>query len=502
MSQKAALYLRSSKDRSDVSIAAQRRELTALAQRRGYLVVKEFADVVESAKDDRRPAFRELLADLRSRTREWSAVLMLDPSRLSRNQLIAHMFGQDARKNNVQIVYAQMPAGTPEVDIILTPIMHALAEYHGYQSKAKGLAGMAENVRRGFRAGGRAPRGYQLEHIDTGAVRDGAPVLKSRLAPGPDAPQVAAYLRDRVAGVPRRTAAEHAGLKAPLNSLVCLEWNALTYAGHTAWGAHNDRTNGSYRGGTKRKPRSEWTIQRGTHEALIGDAEAETILKRLETSHVSRSRARPSTYVLGGMVHTPQGGAWHGDAGFYRAGAKKIKATTLEHAVVERVAQDLQADEFVATLTRGLQKIQAPDEDPVVKARRKEIASIGAKIKRLSALVGEMERPRPLLEKIDQLERDRERLQADLAEVEASAAARTALRKLTENDVRRILRRAAELLDDDKTDPERMRAALGHMLEDVVLDPGTLKCRIRYRIPVQTGVNVASPRGFEPRLPP
>ena len=45
-SNQASLYLRSSKDRSDVSIDAQRRELTALAAQRGLVIVEEFADVV------------------------------------------------------------------------------------------------------------------------------------------------------------------------------------------------------------------------------------------------------------------------------------------------------------------------------------------------------------------------------------------------------------------------------------------------------------------------
>ena len=57
-----ALYLRSSKDRSDVSIDAQRRELTALATQRGLLVVREYSDVVESGTDENRPGLRALVA--------------------------------------------------------------------------------------------------------------------------------------------------------------------------------------------------------------------------------------------------------------------------------------------------------------------------------------------------------------------------------------------------------------------------------------------------------
>ena len=58
MSNRAVIYLRSSKDRSDVSISAQRHELQEFAQRRGWVIVGEFADAVESAKDEDRPDFQ------------------------------------------------------------------------------------------------------------------------------------------------------------------------------------------------------------------------------------------------------------------------------------------------------------------------------------------------------------------------------------------------------------------------------------------------------------
>ena len=59
---RAAVYLRSSKDRHDVSLDAQRRELQTLAKSKAQRLVAEFADAVESGKDDDRPGFRELIA--------------------------------------------------------------------------------------------------------------------------------------------------------------------------------------------------------------------------------------------------------------------------------------------------------------------------------------------------------------------------------------------------------------------------------------------------------
>ena len=50
----ACCYLRSSKDRHDLSLDAQRREIQAYAHERGLAIVAEYADAVESVKDDDR----------------------------------------------------------------------------------------------------------------------------------------------------------------------------------------------------------------------------------------------------------------------------------------------------------------------------------------------------------------------------------------------------------------------------------------------------------------
>ena len=184
----AVLYLRSSKDRSDVSIDAQRRELTALASQRGLVVVGEFTDVVESGSDANRPGLTKLAAAMRQRPRPWTSVLLLDTSRLARKPIIAVLFERDAERNGVRVIYKSIPDDDPITGQLIKSVFRALDEYHSLISKAKGLAGMAENVRQGFRAGGRAPRGYRLVSVRTGAVRDGSEVLKSKLEPDAYAP--------------------------------------------------------------------------------------------------------------------------------------------------------------------------------------------------------------------------------------------------------------------------------------------------------------------------
>jgi DNA invertase Pin-like site-specific DNA recombinase len=153
----AALYCRSSKDRSDVSIAAQKHELTKLAQARSLPIVACYEDAVQSGSTDDRPAFQRLIADVKNRHRGWSYLLVLDTSRVARGRFIAQAFKRQCAKFGVTILYAKMPETDPISTVILEAVFEAIDEVHSLMSREKGMAGMAENVRQGFRAGGRAP---------------------------------------------------------------------------------------------------------------------------------------------------------------------------------------------------------------------------------------------------------------------------------------------------------------------------------------------------------
>lgn len=152
-----------------------------MAIARGILIVGEYVDAVESGKDDDRPGFQALLRDMRS-DRKWDHILALDTARIARiarRRVLAIIFEeQECKRHNVRVLYKSLPESDPITEMLLKSILQAMDEWHSLTSKVKGLAGMAENVRQGWRAGGRAPRGYRLQHEETGAIRDGAPVTK------------------------------------------------------------------------------------------------------------------------------------------------------------------------------------------------------------------------------------------------------------------------------------------------------------------------------------
>ena len=149
---RAALYLRSSKDRNDVSIDAQRRALHDLAVAHKLVVVDEFADAVESGKDEMRPGFIALRQAVKNPKRGWSHLCVLDTSRVARKQLIAMAFEHDCERFAVKVLYKNLPDFDPVYSTFMRSIMQAIDELHSMTSKAKGMAGMAENVHQGWRA--------------------------------------------------------------------------------------------------------------------------------------------------------------------------------------------------------------------------------------------------------------------------------------------------------------------------------------------------------------
>lgn len=490
----AALYLRSSKDRSDLSIDAQRRELKATALERGIRIVQEYADVVESGKDEDRAGFQAMLADLRGKQRAWDTILMLDTSRLSRRRHISIIFEEvEAKKHGVRVLYKSVPETDPITDMLLKSILQAMDEWHSLTSKRKGLAGMAENVRKGWRAGGRAPFGYRLQHVETGAVREGEAVTKSRLVVDDNARKIRGYLKGRAAGLSRTLLREQIGLDLRETTLIGIEWNALTYSGATVWNVTAERIGGRYKGGTKRRPRAEWVIQPGTHEALITSQEAEAILARLDLSSNSRSRRTPATYLLGGILTAPDGTPWHGDGGgkYYRNGNRKVPVQDIDQATLAKIVTDFRSESFVARLTASVRNRGYGQEQAEIAAVRAQITGVDSLIEKFLGLVSEMSEPRAILRKVEALERDRAKLEKDLARSEREMREAQIVADVSDRRIRVMLDDMVTEIENFEREP--LKDFLRSHLARVTLCPQSLTLRLNYEIPLFRGDKLASP---------
>jgi len=488
----AVAYLRSSKDRSDVSIAAQRRALEELAKGKNLPIIGEYADAVESGKDEDRHGFQNLLRDLKARGRAWSVILAYDTSRIARRRYIAQALSHEAKKLGVSILYAKVPEVDPISAVILESVLQAMDEVHSLMSREKGLAGMAENVRRGFRAGGRAPFGYRLEAVTTSAIREGQAVMKSRLVPDELAPAIAAYLRARAAGRSGTLVRRELGLKISRSSLVDVEWNALTYAGHTVW---NVRRAKDAQGAGSRRPRGEWMVQRDTHDALITDAEAELLLVRLEgsTRGPGPARWRGADYLLSGVLVRPDGKPWHGDRGAYTTSGGMVEAAALERAVLEHLSADFSAPAIVQAFTREARRLQEGLQDrSELEAARGALTDLGKRISKLTGLIEHAREPRPLMARLDELELERRAAAERMLRAEDTQDRVKSLQAVSEAEVGAALAGVAEsvpMLDRDAL-KDVLRAWIGR----IELDPATRCGRIVYRLTLSRDMVASPPR--------
>jgi site-specific DNA recombinase len=513
MRKTAASYLRSTKDRSDVSLDSQRRELRELAAREQIEIVAEYSDAVESAKSENRPGFQRLLTDLRSPTRGWNILLATDTSRISRRTYFAHVMRHECEKRGVDVRYSKLPQDLdPITEVIVHSTLTAMDEVHSLMSRQKGLAGMAENVRAGWRAGGRAPYGYALEKVGTGTQRDGAEVTKTRLVRDKSASAVARYLQERAAGATRRIAMDASAVNKAASTLIGIEWNALTYAGATIWNVHAEQLpDGGYKGGHKRRPREEWVIQRDTHEALITWEQAETIVHRLENSDrgkaVSAGKTGNSAYLLTGLLTSPQGGKWWGHRQrkqtYYRhvdanGKNKHVLTNHVDEAVIEKIARDMNSDEFVKALAANARQ-QTNADDPAQELRT-EVVRLNEQISKTMDLATSLDDPAPALRKINELERTRKEAAEQVNALEREHSAQEALRQVTPDGIRKALDTLWK--DTRELDTPQMKAALKAFVQAVELNPETLEAKVFYRVSADRCVRMASPRGFEPLLPP
>lgn len=450
---KCAIYLRSSKDRTDVSIDAQRRELQDLAKSRKLAIAEEFTDAVESGKDANRPGFQSMIRQINNKSRQWDVVMMVDTSRLARNQYIAHSFMHECGKRGIEVVFAKTPELDGVTGIILPAVLHAMDQVHSFMSKEKGLAGMAENVRQGFRAGGRAPYGYKLEYLPTGAVRDGEAVTKSKLILDDDkAPQIAAYLKGRAKDMTGTLLAEKLGITIPRTSLNGVEWNALTYAGHTVWNVHNEKGEDGYKGGVKRRPRTEWIIQRNTHPALITDDEAEAILQKLDAGRIKTYRTR-GKHLLTGILTNQYGQLLHGDGEYYRLEKKSVKASRVDGAILQQITSDLQSEAFIKSIVKSAQQSAKKSNDGAeLKIATDEIYAIDKKIENLTNLLTETTATATLLRKIESLEQERSGIQERVDIAELATQKVRAIQNIQESDVKAILENIAVSIDEQDRD--------------------------------------------------
>ena len=525
---KVAIYVRSSKDLHNVSCKAQEEQIRKLVKEKGEQVYRVFCDKALSSTRDIRPEFDEMLGLAMTKQSPFSKIYCLDTSRFGRDQHQTQGYLWALRKKHgIEVIFINMPQTNTYIDTVFETIMSAFDELHSQQSKVKGVAGMKQNVKSGYRAGGKAPYGYRLKEIEVGKHRTGNLITKTILEPDPDTAQIAKeYFERRAKYESRKSILEDfysRGIPSPsgnshwaIPSAKSIEDNIEVYLGHTVFNRLNERikekgkANG-YLHGKKYKPKEEWVIKKNTHEPLITEDVA-SIIREIKEKRV---RETPSTakkiYALSGIMKCFECGTnYVGDRGIYRCNSRTkpgdkcpnndISQNTAEDAIFTLVSQKILNFKNVKGIIDSVkERFQNGKSD--IQPLEKNLTKIEKQQQKYMDLYSrglvEIEDIEPKLASI------KDQKKAITEEIENQKAVKGAF-EVSDDDIRNAIENFTE--EVSHADPKIRKSAILALFQEIRIFPkeGTPWERILEIkgscLPL-TRLSVASPRGFEPLLP-
>jgi site-specific DNA recombinase len=324
----------STDDRQDVTLARPS-QLEACGRKvaeLGATIEVEFFDQITGARDDR-PGWTALTVEARDRaTRRFDGVVCYQTSRLSRDRVSAGLFERELRKVGVPVVYA-IGAGDPSTaeGALLVALQQSFDEYERAKLKRETRRGMKQNALLGFRNGGRAPYGYQLERIPHPvATRAHAGDTKSRLVPDTDQEPVIAeifYLWTvkewgcaRIADHLNRPGGPPSPSHVDTTRNVRGDWSKSTirsilqnptYIGRLVWDRLDWATQREAGGTPRLRDEDEWTVAEVEHPALVSDDMFAAAQERFRVNSRPKGLARKGqrVHLLSGFVKCAGGHA-------------------------------------------------------------------------------------------------------------------------------------------------------------------------------------------------
>ncbi|VEN74740.1 Serine recombinase [Candidatus Desulfarcum epimagneticum] len=168
-----ALYARVSSEKQaekDLSIAAQLKALRNFAKKKNWQVVREFVDEAESARTDKRPAFQEMIAFARKRSKPFEAILIWKHSRFARNREDAIIYKSLLRRHGISVISINEQVDDTPAGKLLEGIIEVIDEFYSLNLAQDTLRGLKENAARGFHNGS-IPIGYKARHVMDGATK-------------------------------------------------------------------------------------------------------------------------------------------------------------------------------------------------------------------------------------------------------------------------------------------------------------------------------------------
>jgi len=467
-----ALYVRFSSDNQrEESIDAQVRAIEAYCREHSLAIVRRYIDRAKSATSDRRPAFQEMIAD--SAKGIFDSIVIHKLDRFSRDKYDSAFYKRKLAENKVRLIsLSENLDGSPE-SIILESVIEGMAQYFSANLAREVMKGLRENAHQCKHTGGKPPLGYDVDPDTRRLVANDREADTVRLI-------FDLYLRgwgyDRIL-----TELNARGLltkrgqpfgKNSLHDLLVNEKYAGVYtfnvkAGHDPFGKRNNHA----RKDDDSVIRIEGGVPAIVTRAVFDDVQAK----------MARNRRSPGaykgkeSYLLSGLIFcgecAQQDGRAYAMAGnrhvagrnksvyvSYRCGNrdrtkvacqnKELRREYVERFVLDelqrRIFHDGNLPELVQQLNAHLRESAKADQTEVQRLES-ELAKVTLEIDNIVKAVTSGAGYAPLMEKMGELEGQRETLQSrakQLREAKRPAA-------VTEGELRALLSRFRQAIEDN-----------------------------------------------------
>ena len=401
---KVALYARVSSDQQaekNNSIPSQIRLLHEYALKHNMMVYKEYVDEGESALSVNRPAFLEMISEVKKKFPPFQVILVWKLSRFARNRQDSIVYKAMLKKRGIDVISISEPIDNTPQGQLMEGMIEVIDEFYSAILAQETLRGMAENARKGFRNGGYPVYGYK----------------NVRVFDNNKNPKTKYEVNESEAGVIKlifELYAKGNGLKNIVMSLNTngykprsgSEWGKSSIASilrnevYIGWTVFNKKDNKTF--GKKFKPESEWIIIKNTHEPVIGKElfhKVQRLIKERQPKNQA-GQVTASQYLLSGLIKCGKCGGGYGVTGYGRnkkyayynciTYSKKGKAVCSGYRV--------RADELDKEITQRLKKLLFSDKnmkklvDDINTAAKSLRGDYGAKITTLKKKLTDIQR--------------------------------------------------------------------------------------------------------------
>lgn len=163
---RVAIYIRVSTKKQveeGYSLDAQKERLEKLSETNGYIIYKIYADEGKSGKDTNRPAFQEMMEDMRNR--EFDKILVMKLDRISRSVIDLELMIKEMQKYEVDFESASEKIDTStSFGMMFIRLLAIFAQFERERIKERITDAFDAMVKEGKPISGSQPFGYKIEN--------------------------------------------------------------------------------------------------------------------------------------------------------------------------------------------------------------------------------------------------------------------------------------------------------------------------------------------------